>query len=201
MHCLPPLIPTVANVGPVYMVSSSRGSPPPRSAGFTELLHENRVTEKKLALLRACLYEANKPGQAGWPSPVPGSFISPPKGREGRKTLVQASHMSHKKVAGDKNSTGGRCTQVAILSFLNPLWNRKICLKRYHILHVIQHELRGQMSKTPKKIYAASSNAKSYCRLCKSVGYSAHCKNLFGKAKNIAAEEAVPLRGVNSSRT
>ena len=62
MHCLPPLIPTVANVGPVYMVSGSRGSPPPRAAGFTELLHENRVTEKKLALLRACLYEANKPG-------------------------------------------------------------------------------------------------------------------------------------------
>ena len=45
------------------------------------------------------------------------------------------------------------------------------------------------MSKTPKKIYAASSDAKSYCRLCKSAGYSTHCKNLFGKAKHIAAEE------------
>ena len=38
------------------------------------------------------------------------------------------------------------------------------------------------MSKTPKKIYAPSSNATSSCRLCKSVGDSANCKNLFGKA-------------------
>ena len=30
--------------------------------------------------------------------------------------------------------------------------------------------LRGEISKTPKKIYAASSNATSSCKLCKSVG-------------------------------
>ena len=36
--------------------------------------------------------------------------------------------------------------------------------------------------KTPKKIYAASSNPTSSCRVCKSVGDFAHCKNLFGKA-------------------
>ena len=48
------------------------------------------------------------------------------------------------------------------------------------------------MSKTPKKIYAASSSATSSCRLCVSVGDSANCKNLFGKANRtllFAAEE------------
>ena len=37
------------------------------------------------------------------------------------------------------------------------------------------------MSKTPKKIYAPSSNATSSSRLCKSAGDLFHCKNLFGK--------------------
>ena len=48
------------------------------------------------------------------------------------------------------------------------------------------------MSKTPKKIYVASSNAASSSRLFKSVGDFPHCKNLFGKANNalhLAAEE------------
>ena len=48
------------------------------------------------------------------------------------------------------------------------------------------------MSKTPKKIYVASSNATSSSRLCKSVGDFSHCKNLFGKANHallLAAEE------------
>ena len=49
------------------------------------------------------------------------------------------------------------------------------------------------MSKTPKKIYAAStSNAKSSSRLCKCEGGFSHCKNLFGKANHVlllAAEE------------
>ena len=43
------------------------------------------------------------------------------------------------------------------------------------------------MSKTPKKIYVASSNATS-----SSVGDFSHCKNLFGKANHashLAAEE------------
>ena len=48
------------------------------------------------------------------------------------------------------------------------------------------------MSKTPKKIYVASSNATSSSRLFKSVGDFPHCKNLFGKANHalhLAAEE------------
>ena len=48
------------------------------------------------------------------------------------------------------------------------------------------------MSKTPKKIYVASSNAVSSSRLFKSVGEFSHCKNLFGKANHAfhrAAEE------------
>lgn len=57
------------------------------------------------------------------------------------------------------------------------------------------------MSKTPKKIYAVSSTPNS-CRLCQSVGDSANCKNLCGKANRtllLAAEEitAVSFRGVD----
>ena len=33
------------------------------------------------------------------------------------------------KVGGDEESMGGRCNQVAILSFLNPLWKGNICLR------------------------------------------------------------------------
>ena len=47
-----------------------------------------------------------------------------------------------------------------------------------------QHQLRAEMSKTPKKIYVASSNAASSSRLFKSVGDFSHCKNLFGKANH-----------------
>ena len=58
------------------------------------------------------------------------------------------------------------------------------------------------MPKTPKKIYAASSNPTSSCRLSKSVGDFAHCKNLFGKANvRCPLEEkrftVVPFRGRN----
>ena len=48
------------------------------------------------------------------------------------------------------------------------------------------------MSKTPKEMYAASSNAASSCGLCKSVGDPANCKNLFRKANRtlvVAVEE------------
>ena len=48
------------------------------------------------------------------------------------------------------------------------------------------------MSKTPKKIYVASSNTTSSSRLFKSVGDFSDCKNLFGKANHalhLAAEE------------
>ena len=48
------------------------------------------------------------------------------------------------------------------------------------------------MSKTPKKIYVASSNVARSSRLFKSVGDFPHSKNLFGKANNalhLAAEE------------
>ena len=38
------------------------------------------------------------------------------------------------------------------------------------------------MSKTSKKIYVASSNATSSCRICKSGGHFSHSENLFGKA-------------------
>ena len=75
---------------------------------------------------------------------------------------------------------------------LPELWKGKICLKIQVVLHVSQHKLRRQMSKTPKKISAASSNATSSCRLCKSVGNSAHCKTFFGKANRtflVGAEE------------
>ena len=59
-------------------------------------------------------------------------------------------------------------------------------------LVVSQHLLQGEMSKTPKKIYVASSNATSSSRLCKSVGDFSQYKNLFGKADHallLAAEE------------
>ena len=55
-----------------------------------------------------------------------------------------------------------------------------------------KHEVRGEMSQTPKKMYLASSNAKSSSRLCKSVGDFSRRKNLFGKANHellLAAEE------------
>ena len=55
-----------------------------------------------------------------------------------------------------------------------------------------QHQLRAEMSKTPKEIYVASSNATSSSRLCKSVGDFSYCKNLFGKANHalhLAEEE------------
>ena len=48
------------------------------------------------------------------------------------------------------------------------------------------------MSKTPKKIYVASSNATSSSSLCKSVEDFSYCKSLFGKANRallLAAEE------------
>ena len=48
------------------------------------------------------------------------------------------------------------------------------------------------MSKTPEKIYVASSNATSSSRLFKSVGDFSHCKTLFPKANHalhLAAEE------------
>ena len=67
-----------------------------------------------------------------------------------------------------------------------------ICPRKCHILVVSQHQLRGEMSKTPKKIYVASSNAKCSSRLCKCEEGFSHCKNLFGKANHallLAAEE------------
>ena len=89
---------------------------------------------------------------------------------------------------GDNKITGGRRNQAAIDS----LWKGKICLKIYHILFVSQHQLRGEMSKTSKKKYAASSNATSSSRPCKSVGDFSHCIIVFGKANRallLAAEE------------
>ena len=55
------------------------------------------------------------------------------------------------------------------------------------------------MSKTQKKIYVASSNATSFPRLFKSVGYFSHCKNLFGKANHALRKifTAVPFGEVN----
>ena len=40
-------------------------------------------------------------------------------------------------------------------------------------------------ARAPRKISAVSSNATSSCRLCKSVGDSAHKKNLFGKVNHV----------------
>ena len=61
-----------------------------------------------------------------------------------------------------------------------------------HLIVASQHEVRGEMSKTPKKMYLASSNATSSSRLCKSVGDFYHSENLFGNANHaslLAAEE------------
>ena len=55
-----------------------------------------------------------------------------------------------------------------------------------------QHEVRGEMSKTPRKMYLVSSNATSSSGLCKSVGDFSYGKNLFGKANHallLASEE------------
>ena len=59
-------------------------------------------------------------------------------------------------------------------------------------LSCVTASLRAEMSKTPKKIYVASSNTTSSSRLFKSVGDLSYCKNLFGKANHalhLAAEE------------
>ena len=59
-------------------------------------------------------------------------------------------------------------------------------------MYVCMYQLRTEMSKTPKKVYVASSNAARSSRLFKSVGDFSHSKNLFGKANNAlhpAAEE------------
>ena len=95
-------------------------------------------------------------------------------------------------MGGDKKTAGGRSKQVTILAFLNSLWKGKTCQNVTH-LAVSQHQLRAEMSKTPKKIwYVASSNATTPSRLFKSVGDFSHCKNSFGKANHalhLAAEE------------
>ena len=57
------------------------------------------------------------------------------------------------------------------------------------------------MSKTPKKIYAAStSNAKSSSRLCKCEGGFSHCKNLFGKANHVLLLAAEKIYGSSLQR-
>ena len=76
-----------------------------------------------------------------------------PRGSEGRKTLVQAGHVAPKRWEGDVTKS-------------------QYCLSitHYGILVESQHELKGEISKTPKKIYSASINATSSCKHCKSVG-------------------------------
>ena len=63
-----------------------------------------------------------------------------------------------------------------------------------------QHEVRGQMSKTPRKMHLASSNATSSSRLCKSVGNFSYCKNLFGKANHTLLLAAGDLRQFPSEK-
>ena len=121
-----------------------------------------------------------------------GISLSPhSKGGERRKTLIQAGHMPPKKweVKKKKHWKGDVIKPHFCLSLTQ---KGNICPRIYHILVESQHQLRGEMSKTLKKIYAASSNAKSYSRLCKCEGGFSHCKNLFGKANHVlllAAEE------------
>ena len=57
------------------------------------------------------------------------------------------------------------------------------------------------MSKTPKKIYAASSNATSFSRFCKKLGDFSYYKNLFGKANRalLLAEEGIYDRSLQRS--
>ena len=60
-----------------------------------------------------------QPRYQGLSSPTPNGAKDPGSG------WARASQ----KLGGDKRTTGGRCNQVAVLSFLNSLWKEKICLK------------------------------------------------------------------------
>lgn len=100
-----------------------------------------------------------------------------------RETLVQAGHVPPKKWDVTKEQREGGVTRSQFC-FSWTHSGKKIC-------QVSQHELRGQLSKTPKKIHAASSNVTSSCRVWKTVRNSAHFKTFFGKANRtflIAAE-------------
>ena len=69
-----------------------------------------------------------------------------------------------------------------------------------YILVVSQHQLPAEMSKTPKKIYVASSNATSSSRLFKSVRDFSHCKNFVGKANHVLHHAAEEIYGSSSEK-
>ena len=61
-------------------------------------------------------------------------------------------------------------------------------------------KFKKKKKKTPKKISAASRNATSSCRLCKSVGNSAHCKTFLGKANRTLLVGAGEIYGSSLQR-
>ena len=65
----------------------------------------------------------------------------------------------------------------------------------------LRDTFQGQMLQTPKKIYPASSNATSCCRLCKAVRDSDHCRNLFGKANRTLLVVAENIYGSSFQRS
>ena len=57
------------------------------------------------------------------------------------------------------------------------------------------------MLRTLKKIYPASSNTKSCCRLCKAVSDSDHSWNLFGKGNGMLLVAAENIYGSSLQRS
>ena len=77
----------------------------------------------------------------------------------------------------------------------------KFVVKITHLRFVTTLTVSADVEVTDKDIYAASSNATSSCRLCKSVGDSAHCKNLFGKANRVLLVAAEEIYGSSLHRS
>ena len=118
-----------------------------------------------------------------FPTSFPGSFI------RGKKDSDQAGHVPPKNWEVTKKQREGDVTKSWFCLSLTHYGTGNFV---YKSSVVSQHQLRGEMSKTPKKIYVASSNATSSSRLYKFMGDFSHCKNLFRKANHallLAAEE------------
>lgn len=105
---------------------------------------------------------------------------------EGRKTLVQAGHVSPRKWELSRNFVFPDPTLEG-----ENLSNNNVT---YPVLDVPQHQLRREMYETSEKLYVASSSATSSCSLCKAVGGAAN--NLFDKANCkflVAPEEIIVI--------
>ena len=102
-----------------------------------------------------------------------------------------------------------RCSALKLSSFEVDIHNEVSRLGRKLNLRDLSHfnsvklttstrspEKKKGKCQTPRKIYAAPSNATNSCGLCKSVGGSPICKNLLGKANRTLL---VAVEGISRS--